>query len=593
MVKLKWLFLSTLSLMCWAARAEAGNLANWNFNRQENRLNFTTTEGVQPSALLIPDDPSSNLGVRVVIDLPGTQLGSSLANQTVGGSIKNVRVGQFNESTTRLVIELALGYTVDPNQIVIQGLTAQNWSVTLPTPELIDVNNTNTTFNTNTSSTATYENFKVTQNGFYVDLNLAGQSNIRTTSTRNQAKNRLDLEIEGINLPSSFIDRTIENINTYQVKNIKFSQLSTNPPVAKVSLELTPDSPDWSASITRSGDLILVPQGRIDDLASIMSNPSTAASQVAMVSKIELIQNQLVVTANAPIQARSQWNQSTGMYEVVVTNAQLSNQLQGPNLPTGSPIENLKVQQGANNTVVLSLRPSRGIQIQNLNQVTNSMVALELKPGQSPNTTASNIDVPPAPPASNNNPTFNNNINPSDILVVLDPGHGGKDPGAVGIGGIREKDIILPISIYIGQLLQSQGIQVRMTRDSDYFVSLAGRAQMANSLGADVFVSVHANAISLSRPEVNGVETYYYQNGKDLATLIHNNIMRTMNVNDRGVRTARFYVLRNTSMPSVLVEVGFTTGREDAPRLVTNEYQQQMAQAITNGILQYIQQAKL
>jgi N-acetylmuramoyl-L-alanine amidase len=128
-----------------------------------------------------------------------------------------------------------------------------------------------------------------------------------------------------------------------------------------------------------------------------------------------------------------------------------------------------------------------------------------------------------------------------------------------------------------------------MTRDTDYFVSLEGRTVLANNAGADLFVSIHANAISMSRPEVNGLEVYYYRSGKTLAETLHRSILGNIQMRDRGVRTANFYVLRNTSMPSILIEVGFVTGREDAPRLSTPAFRSQMAQAIAQGILQYIQ----
>ncbi|MDB9504790.1 N-acetylmuramoyl-L-alanine amidase, partial [Spirulina major CS-329] len=175
-------------------------------------------------------------------------------------------------------------------------------------------------------------------------------------------------------------------------------------------------------------------------------------------------------------------------------------------------------------------------------------------------------------------------------LVAIDPGHGGRDPGAIGIGGLREKDVVLPISLEVSQILQQQGVQVLMTRSDDRFISLAGRTQMANRARADIFVSIHANAISMSRPDVNGVETFYYSSGYRLAQSIHNSILQSIQIRNRGVKQARFYVLRTSSMPAVLVEVGFVTGREDAPRLANPQFRSQMAQAIARGILLYLQQ---
>jgi N-acetylmuramoyl-L-alanine amidase len=174
------------------------------------------------------------------------------------------------------------------------------------------------------------------------------------------------------------------------------------------------------------------------------------------------------------------------------------------------------------------------------------------------------------------------------LVVVIDPGHGGKDSGAVGIGGVREKDIILPIGRRVAEILQQNGVQVVMTRDSDYFVTLPGRVVLAERVNADVFVSIHANSAGASRPDVNGLEVYYYDSGLSLARVVRSSILQSINIRDRGVRRARFYVLRKSSMPSILVETGYLTGRQDVARLRTSAYQNQMAEAIARGILQYL-----
>ncbi len=129
-----------------------------------------------------------------------------------------------------------------------------------------------------------------------------------------------------------------------------------------------------------------------------------------------------------------------------------------------------------------------------------------------------------------------------------------------------------------------------MTRDSDYFVDLAPRVAIAERADANLFVSIHANAMPANRSDISGLETYYFSSGERLARTIHSSVLQNINIRDRGVRKARFYVLRKSSMPSVLVEVGFVTGREDSPRLGTSAYQNQMADAIAKGILQYIKQ---
>ncbi|MEO0768889.1 MAG: DUF3747 domain-containing protein [Cyanobacteria bacterium J06649_4] len=174
------------------------------------------------------------------------------------------------------------------------------------------------------------------------------------------------------------------------------------------------------------------------------------------------------------------------------------------------------------------------------------------------------------------------------LTVVIDPGHGGRDPGAVGIGGLREKDINNVVSRRVQSTLSARGINVVMTRSDDRELGLQPRVNIAERADADIFVSIHSNAISLSRPDVNGLETFYYSSGFRLAQTIQNNILQRTDLRDRGVRRARFYVLVNTSMPAVLVETGFVTGREDAARFRNPQAVNEIADGISAGILQYL-----
>lgn len=209
-------------------------------------------------------------------------------------------------------------------------------------------------------------------------------------------------------------------------------------------------------------------------------------------------------------------------------------------------------------------------------------------PGDSPSRPPSN---PPAtPPSRPSNPSPLPTVPNGRYVVVIDPGHGGRDPGAVGIGGLRETDVVLDVSRQVEALLEQQGVQVVMTRSTEQFVDLAPRVAIAERANADLFVSIHANAISLSRPEVNGAETYYYSSsaGYRLAQSIQRSILQRTGMGDRGVREARFYVLRNTSMPAALVETGFVTGSQDAPRLRDPAFRTRMAEAIAQGILDYL-----
>ena len=183
------------------------------------------------------------------------------------------------------------------------------------------------------------------------------------------------------------------------------------------------------------------------------------------------------------------------------------------------------------------------------------------------------------------------NIKQNKFFVVIDPGHGGPDPGAIGIGGIRETDVVLEVSKLVKQLLSEKGVKVRLTRKNEVELDLPPRVSFANNLDADVFVSIHANASRGKRRDINGLETFYFRGwrGRLLAKRIQKQILRVSPGSpDRGVKQGRFYVIKNTKMPAVLVEIGFLTGRLDARRLEKAEHRKRIAYAISKGILEYL-----
>lgn len=369
-MKLNWFLPALVGMVLVSAAAEAATLEQWRFDRGQNRLELRTDQRVQPRAKLLSQP------TRLVIDLPGIILGRPLQSESVGGAIRSLRVGQFDRNTTRVVVELAPGYTIDPKAVRLRGVYANEWVVQLPEPELM-------------------------------------------------------------------------------------------PP--SVPNDPDPGEPDIRPLPVAAETVILVPFPEQTRLS-----PATAPPRAAT-------------------------------------------------------------------------RP------------------------------ASQISLPVL-----RNPH-------SRVVVVVDPGHGGPDPGAIGIGGLREVDVVMPISLRVADILRREGIEAVLTREDDRDLGLEPRVQIANRLNATIFVSIHANAINLSRPDVNGLETYYFSSGKALADTIHRSILEMTGVRDRRVRQARFYVLRRTSMPSVLVEVGFVTGAEDAPRLRDPAFQNRMAEAIARGIIQYLQ----
>jgi N-acetylmuramoyl-L-alanine amidase len=181
-------------------------------------------------------------------------------------------------------------------------------------------------------------------------------------------------------------------------------------------------------------------------------------------------------------------------------------------------------------------------------------------------------------------------------LVMIDPGHGGKDPGAIGYGELKEVDVILPISLRIAEILNKNGVETQLTRNSDYFVGLDERVTASRRAGATIFVSIHANAID-NRPDVHGLETYHYHKGEELANTVHRKVISLLGPDpstplaDRGVRSARFLVLRKAEIPAILVETGYLTSPTESPLLATPAYREKMAQAIAAGILEYLHQS--
>ena len=218
-------------------------------------------------------------------------------------------------------------------------------------------------------------------------------------------------------------------------------------------------------------------------------------------------------------------------------------------------------------------------------------------------------------------------------IVVIDAGHGGKDPGAIGYKKYREKVVVIDVANKLKNILRSRGYKVYMTRDGDEFVKLSQRTKYANKKGADIFISIHANAVSSKiAKKVHGVECYFLsksrssrakkvaakENSADISdmnfygkesflnTLGSHNIVasnklaidlqRSMlatlkksykDIYDGGVREGPFWVLVGAQMPSVLVEIGFITHPMEAKRLVNHRYQKKLANGLANGIERY------
>ena len=184
------------------------------------------------------------------------------------------------------------------------------------------------------------------------------------------------------------------------------------------------------------------------------------------------------------------------------------------------------------------------------------------------------------------------NVKKNKFYVVIDPGHGGPDSGAIGIGGLRETDVVLDVSKIVTNILNKKGVKVKMTRTNEIDLDLGPRVSMANNTKADIFVSIHANASVGKKRNINGLETFYYSGwkGRLLAEKIQKQIIKVSPGSpDRGVRRGRYFVIKQTNMPAVLVEIGFVTGKLDGSRLSKDMHRERVAYAIARGILEYLE----
>lgn len=190
-------------------------------------------------------------------------------------------------------------------------------------------------------------------------------------------------------------------------------------------------------------------------------------------------------------------------------------------------------------------------------------------------------------------------LNGDGKIIVLDPGHGGSDVGAIGPSGVTEKSVSLAVSLKAQKLLTNSGYQVVMTRTTDVDVAAPGVSDAVELQArvdkappnADIFISVHCNAFS--NGNANGMETYHAPTavqGARLARLLNEELERLGGLNNRGVKAARFYVMTHSKCPASLIELGFITNPREERLLASNDYQQKLAQAIANAVNRYFNQ---
>jgi N-acetylmuramoyl-L-alanine amidase len=257
-------------------------------------------------------------------------------------------------------------------------------------------------------------------------------------------------------------------------------------------------------------------------------------------------------------------------------------------------------------------------------------VAHTTTPAPTAATETSGHPIAAAPPTSTGETSLVRALGLKINRIVIDAGHGGHDSGTLGVGGIREKDVVLDVALRLGKLLHDRlGAEITYTRSDDTFVALETRTAIANKAQADLFISVHAN----SSPEaaVRGVEVYYLNftsdpdamrvaarenavssqsvhdlsdlvkkialkdkidESKELATDVDSSLFTglekgNVSLHNRGVKKAPFVVLIGANMPSILAEISFVTNQQDAAELEKPEYRERVAESLYTGIAHY------
>ncbi|NJO85831.1 MAG: N-acetylmuramoyl-L-alanine amidase [Synechococcaceae cyanobacterium RM1_1_27] len=412
---------------------------------------------------------------------------------------------------------------------------------------------------------------------------------VRTTGPANATvrrvpdPDRIVVDLLNTTLSSALTQRSL-TVNQWGVSTLRAGQFE--PTVARVVLDVDSTVGDWEARYdAQLGGLKIGPAGGSSQASLIPDAPSNYSGPLATIQAVQLLGDQLTISGDGFLFYRSGWDPDSGAYRITVRPARLPNSLPDPGLPANGPVDRIRFVQETPETVTILVQPAEDFNVvepnpgQGSRRITLQLQSLDGSPLASPALSLPSLSSspPPAQPV------------PGQVVVAIDPGHGGRDPGAIGVGGIQEKLVNMEIARGVTQRLEAAGYGVIMTRTDDREVLLQPRVDQAVQSNATIFVSIHTNA--LDRSGVRGIETYYLKpDSESLATTLHQSIVAGSGAPDREVRRARFFVVRETpvGMPSVLLELGYLTNPEEGRLLATSEYQDRLAQSIADGIVTYL-----
>lgn len=600
---------------------QLAQIDTWQFDPSLGRLEITTQGATRP-LLFVLQNPD-----RVVLDFPNTRLGSEPQTLRYGSQVQSVRTGQMTATIARFVLTMAPGQSINLDQLQLETANPQRWAVqflsnrngsgspALPALGSPSGDRSSSTVaplgslpGSNPPPLATpapsplltppprlappfaggqvqIQSLAATSDGFLVRTSGPTQATVR----RVPDPDRIVVDLLNTTLSSGVTQRSLA-VNQLGVRTLRVGQFE--PTVARVVLDVDPTAGDWEARYdSQLGGLKIVPAGGSSQ-ASLTPDPPMggATGPLATMQAVQLLGDQLTISADGFLFYRSGWDPDTGAYRITVRPARLPASLPDPGLPPNGPVDRIRFVQDSPDTVTILVQPAQDFNVvepnpgQGSRRITLQLQSLDGTPISPPPLNLPALNLPPAteatPPAQ---PV------PAQGVIAIDPGHGGRDPGAIGVGGVQEKVVNLEIARRVIQRLQSSGYTVITTRTDDREILLQPRVDQAVQANATIFVSIHTNA--LDRSGVRGVETYYLKpDSESLATTLHQAIVAGSGAPDRGVRRARFFVVRETpvGMPSVLLELGYLTNPEEGRLLATSDYQDRLAQAIADGILAYM-----
>ena len=381
-----------------------------------------------------------------------------------------------------------------------------------------------------------------------------------------------------IDLPNSFVDRKIRNreLNLCPDGSCKDSAKIGQFEFNKARIVVTTENPDKYLPIySADGQSMLFINADKLNHTSLVS--SVANINKAYVKKINSKTNELILSFTAPV------------VQAIVRNDHLLT-IYMFNVKSYNEPDLIKTfNNGYYKSMTLSLLPQVGVKaslkinrddIVKIDQSVDGKAlrfTITQKGGKASDEAKTEVsDKPKNPPIKNK--------------VVLDPGHGGSDYGAIR-EGINEKDITLDITQRVASLLKSKGYKVAMTRADDTYLGLQERCDFTETENPEIFVSIHVNSAVATEPY--GIETHYYHEpSKELAEVIQKHLVKSIETKNRGVLKSKFYVINHTDVPAVLVETGFISNAEERAELITDKRKQATAKAIADGIIEYLKRGK-